>query len=118
MLLTRRHTMKRASEFAMVRAEGTSTAGRFLVLNTAPSLDGAHAHSRFGIITTKRIGHAVVRNKLRRQVREILREHAEPLSGGLFVVLVVRASAAKADYRALESDFLHLLRRQLRKMNS
>mgnify|MGYP003306148820 CR=1 FL=1 len=104
--------MKRASEFAMVRAEGTSTAGRFLVLNTAPSLDGAHAHSRFGI------GHAVVRNKLRRQVREILREHAEPLSGGLFVVLVVRASAAKADYRALESDFLHLMRRQLRKMNS
>ncbi|MBQ4614401.1 MAG: ribonuclease P protein component [Akkermansia sp.] len=110
--------MKRASEFAMVRAEGTSTAGRFLVLNTAPSLDGAGAYSRFGIITTKRIGHAVVRNKLRRRMREILRAHAEPLSGGLFVVLVVRASAARATYQELEADFLHLMRRQIRKITS
>ncbi len=118
MLLTRRHTMKRASEFAMVRAEGTSTAGRFLVLNTAPSPDGAAVASRFGIITTKRIGHAVTRNKLRRQVREILREHAEPLSSGLFVVLVVRAAAARASYHELEADFLHALRRQLRKITT
>lgn len=116
MLLTRRHTMKRASEFAMVRAEGTSTAGRFLVLNTAPAPSGTKAESRFGIITTKRIGNAVMRNRLRRRMREILREHAESLSQGLYVVLVVRVSAARATYHELEADFLHLLRRQLRKI--
>ena len=69
--------MKRASEFAMVRAQGSSAAGRFLVLSTLPySGEGAGAkESRFGIITTKRLGHAVVRNLLRRRVRELLRAH-------------------------------------------
>ncbi len=118
MLLTRHQTMKRASEFAMVRAEGTSTAGRFLVLNTAPSPAGAQAESRFGIITTKRLGHAVVRNKLRRRMREILRAHADALSAGLYVVLVLRVAATQVDYQALEADFQHVLRRQLRKIST
>lgn len=100
----------------MVRAGGTSTAGRFLVLNTLP-LDKT-SFSRFGIITTKRLGHAVVRNKLRRRMREILREHAQPLAQGFFVVIVLRAAAAQVDYKALESDFLYLLRRQLRKITA
>lgn len=102
----------------MVRAEGTSTAGRFLVLNTVPAPNGTSVPSRFGIITTKRIGNAVMRNRLRRRMREILREHADILSHGLYVVLVVRVSAARATYHELEADFLHLLRRQLRKITS
>lgn len=107
--------MKRASEFAMVRKVGLSEAGRFLILSTAP-LPDARLHSRFGIITTKRIGHAVVRNLLRRRVRELLRTHGEPLAVGLYVVLVVRNRAALADYAALEKDLLKLLARHRKKL--
>lgn len=101
--------MKRASEFARVRSKGRSDAGRFLILNTAP-LDAA-GPSRFGIITTKRIGHAVLRNTLRRRVREILRAHGSPLAQGLYVVIVVRNRAAMTHYHGLEKDFLKLLAR-------
>lgn len=111
MQLKRNQTMKRASEFAMVRSEGRSEAGRFLILGTAPLKEGAAAPSRFGIITTKRIGHAVLRNTLRRRVREILRAHGEPLSHGLYVVIVVRNRAALTDYAGLEKDFRKLLTR-------
>ncbi len=114
MQLTRRQTMKRASEFAMVRAEGTSDSGRFLVLSTCPLPSGADSGSRFGIITTKRVGHAVTRNLLRRRMREILRAHGEPLSRGLYVVLILRNRAAWADYAELEKDFLKLLARRNR----
>ena len=118
MQLKRSQTMKRASEFAMVRAEGSSAAGRFLVLSSAP-LQGDNAgtaESRFGIITTKRIGHAVLRNTLRRRVRDIIRAHGEPLAKGLYVVIVVRNRAAMTDYAGLEKDFLKLLaRKHLRK---
>lgn len=103
--------MKRAYEFAEVRARGASDAGRFLVLSTAPAPCGSSAHSLFGIITTKRVGHAVCRNRLRRRVREILRAHGEPLAQGLYVVIILRNRAAHADYRALERDFLKLLQR-------
>lgn len=102
--------MKRASEFAMVRKAGKSEAGRFLILSTAP-LQSPSDSSRFGIITTKRIGHAVVRNLLRRRVREILRAHAAPLATGLYVVIVVRNRAAMTDYAGLEKDFCKLLTR-------
>ncbi|MDO4751520.1 MAG: ribonuclease P protein component [Akkermansia sp.] len=112
MQLKRSQTMKRASEFAMVRNEGTSEAGRFLILSTAPLPGGEDEDSRFGIITTKRIGHAVLRNTLRRRVREILRAHGESISKGMYVVIVVRNRAAMTDYSGLEKDFLKLLRRR------
>ncbi len=116
MQLTRRQTMKRASEFAMVRAEGSSDSGRFLVLATHTLPSGADADSRFGIITTKRVGHAVTRNLLRRRVREILRQHGDPLRKGLYVVIILRNRAALADYAALEKDFLKLLSRRTRSL--
>ena len=105
--------MKRAYQFAEVRARGASFAGRFLILSTAPAPGGASAHSLFGIITTKRVGCAVCRNRLRRRMREILRAHAAPLVSGLYVVLIMRNRAAYADYEALERDFLKLLQRHL-----
>lgn len=104
--------MKRASEFAMVKTAGTSEAGRFLVLSTAPLPAGQEAAaSRFGIITTKKVGHAVVRNLMRRRVREILRAHGEGLASGLRVVVIVRNRAATAAYADMEKDFLRLLQR-------
>lgn len=127
MQLTRRQTMKRASEFALVRAKGTSRAGRFLVLNTAPLPQGGETpaaqgqalpqaqESRFGIITTRRMGHAVKRVLARRRVRELLRQHGDPLATGRYVVVVVRNSAAWAGYAELEQDFLKLLRRTIGK---
>lgn len=121
MQLTRRQTMKRASEFALVRAAGTSRAGRFLILSTAPlpaeEADAASggAQSRFGIITTRRMGHAVKRVLARRRVRELLRKHGDPLGTGRYVVVVVRTSAANAAYAELEQDFLRLLKRALNK---
>jgi ribonuclease P protein component len=114
MQLTRHQTMKRASEFAMVRANGSSTAGRFLVLSTLPYTgEGAGAkESRFGIITTRKLGHAVVRVLLRRRVREILREHGDPLQYGHYVVIIPRHTAATASYQELEKDFQKLLKRK------
>lgn len=118
MKLTRRHTMKRASEFAMVRAEGSSAAGRFLVLSSAPLPGKDEAPSapasRFGIITTRKLGHAIVRNLLRRRVREILRAHGEPLSTGRYVVVIPRIHAATASYEQLERDFKKQMQRLLR----
>lgn len=102
--------MKRASQFAMVRNAGRSEAGRFLILSTAPA-ESTETASIFGIITTRRIGHAVARNLLRRRVREILRAHGAPLAKGLHIVIIVRNRAAHASYAELEKDFLKLLAR-------
>ena len=111
MQLKRCHTMKRAGEFAFVRTHGSSVAGRFLVLSTAPLRGEASAHSLFGLIATKRVGHAVLRNRLRRQLRELLRAHGEPLAAGLYVVIVLRHRAIYASFAELRADLLKLIAR-------
>ena len=77
----------------------------------------AEQGSRFGIIATKRVGNAVMRNALRRRMREVLRQHAEPLGQGLYVVLIMRHRAAEATYAQLEREFTKLLPRVTRALS-
>ncbi len=108
--------MKRAGEFAYVRRQGSSSVGRHLILSTAPlPRQGRPQLSRFGIIATKRVGHAVVRNRLRRQVRELLREQGDALRRECYVVVVVRQSAPGADYDALRREMKKLIARHEKK---
>ena len=112
MQLQRRHTLKRAREYAYVRAHGLPCVGRHLVLNSTP-IPSTHAaeagFSRFGIIVTRRVGCAVLRNTVRRRVRELLRAHGAPLQNGRYVVILARRSAAEVDSASLRKDFLRLL---------
>ena len=57
-------------EFALVRSEGRSVQGRFLRLSAARI---RWRQTRFGFITPRRIGMAVIRNRVRRRLREICR---------------------------------------------
>ena len=93
--------MTRAFQFARVRNEGPSVAGRLIVLSATP-LEHPEEPSKFGIICTKKIGCAVVRNKLRRRVREILRAHGAPFENGVHLVCVLSWRAVEAN---LERDW-------------
>jgi ribonuclease P protein component len=65
--------------------------------------------SRFGYAVPKRVGNAVVRNRVRRRLREILR--LLPLKEGFDVVITVRQDAAQASFQSLRTELLTLLRR-------
>ncbi|MEG0837932.1 MAG: ribonuclease P protein component [Akkermansia sp.] len=104
MRLTRKQSMTRAYEFAKVRKLGASTAGRFLVLSAIP-LPNPDESSRFGIICTKKVGGAVVRNLLKRRVRELLRSHGDRFSCGYHLVCILRWRAVDAPYTDLERDW-------------
>ena len=93
----------------------TASQGLLLMIPNMYKIAGEGAgakESRFGIITTRKLGHAVVRVLLRRRVREILREHGDPLQYGHYVVIIPRHTAATASYQELEKDFQKLLKRK------
>lgn len=66
--------------------------------------------SRFGISVKKTLGGAVVRNRIRRRVREILRRNLLEITSGWDIVIHPRHSVEQAPFAALEKELLSLLR--------
>ena len=104
--LGRKQRLTQGRDFRRVRAEGMRMPWGCMLANwnPAPSL-------RLGVITSRRIGNAVVRNRSRRLLREAFRRHQHELAGPLDLVLVARSSIVGKDYAAVERDFLAGLRR-------
>ena len=65
--------------------------------------------SRFGFSIKKALGGAVVRNRIRRRLREIARLHREEIPAGWDIVIHPKSSVAKVPFEALTADFLRLL---------
>jgi ribonuclease P protein component len=65
---------------------------------------------RLGLITAKRLGAAVIRNRTKRRLREIFRTNKHFLEPGLDLVFVSKPVTALLDYAALERIILGLLK--------
>ncbi|GAA5482686.1 ribonuclease P protein component [Haloferula sargassicola] len=110
MRLPRKHSMTRWREFQRVKKDGRSKAGRFLIVSTLE--DPALPHLMTGFITTRRVGKAHDRNRLRRQLRAIVSRHGEFLENPhRYLVTIPRHGAAECGFAALEKDWLKQARR-------
>ena len=104
---TRRLTHR--SEYERVKRHGITQPGKLLILNVMPMEDSGPW--RAGFVTSGRLGGAVVRNRVRRRLREIVRRHQNELQQGVWFVTIARHEAASASYGALEDEWLRLARR-------
>jgi ribonuclease P protein component len=98
-----------SSDFERMKKEGRSERGSLLVLSVLASQD-RHL-LRAGFVTSKRIGSAVVRNRVRRRLREIVRKHQLDLRENFWIVTIARPKAAAATYGELEDEWLRLAKR-------
>jgi ribonuclease P protein component len=71
---------------------------------------GAARASRFGISVKKALGGAVIRNRIRRRIREILRRNRTEIPSGWDIVIHPRSSVARAEFAPLEAELVRLLR--------
>ncbi len=96
--------MKAAREFARVREAGTSFRGGCLIVSVLP-VEG-QTRFKFGLVTGSKIGGAVVRNRVRRRLREVIRETQDRIKDGVHVVIIARWRAPEASLQELRSEFL------------
>lgn len=101
-----RRVLRRA-EYLATYATGRRHVGRWLVFFVRP---GTGATARLGVTITKKTGTAVVRNRLRRRLRELFRR-ASAFPERVDVVVNVRPGAEKAEFSELSRDFEKLSRR-------
>ena len=98
--------LKKPEEFTLVYNEGKTQADYLLVLKAKPN----HLEfSRYGISVSKRVGKAVIRNRVKRILREILR--LSKLAPGWDIILIARSPAAVSNYTQLQKSVSFLLRR-------
>ncbi|HEV2842663.1 MAG TPA: ribonuclease P protein component [Chthoniobacterales bacterium] len=97
------------SQFAHVRTGGQNVRGRLLILGFVRIEKDKPFQA--GFVTSKRIGRAVVRNRVRRRLRDIVRTEQGRLREGFWFVVVARPRAARASYAALKDEWLRLAER-------
>jgi ribonuclease P protein component len=107
--LDRQSRLAQNRDFSRVRQAGERLALGCLIANWQ-KLD-AGAHARVGVVTSKKIGGAVVRSRARRLLRECFRLHQHDLNQPVALVLVARNSIVGKGRADVERDLLAVLRR-------
>jgi ribonuclease P protein component len=105
--LPRTRRMHGAREFALVRDCGLRRAQGCLAINWLP-LD--EAHSKLGVVTSRKLGKATVRSRARRLMREAFRRQQNHLQRPVAIVLIARHSIVGKSFAAVERDFVGLLK--------
>lgn len=107
--LPRTRRILKPGDFSRVRQTGRRAVQGCLILNWLEIPD--RSHSRLGVVTSKRIGGAVVRSRARRLMRECFRKHQWEFVTPSDMVLVARNSIRGKMLAEVEADFFRALRK-------
>jgi ribonuclease P protein component len=106
--MDRRRRVRRAAEVRRVRQQGRCWSSAILTLC---ALATGEATTRFAFVVSKRQGGAVVRNRIKRRLRETARQMAATLPDGYDIVMIGRGPIANRTPHDLHLDLVDLLRR-------
>lgn len=101
-------SLKENRVFRRLYAKGKSAVAPAMVLYCRKN---GRKENRFGITAGTKLGHAVVRNKVRRRFREIYRLNEDKLLPGYDIVVVARMRAVHSRYADLDKQFLRLAKK-------
>jgi ribonuclease P protein component len=104
--LKREQRLTKSEQYTLVYNSGSTQTDRLLVLK---AMHNRLDYSRYGISVSKRVGNAVVRNRVKRILREILR--LSKLCPGWDIILIARSPAATGDYHVIKASLEKLLSR-------
>jgi len=107
-VIRRKWRLRHRDDFQRLRNDGVPHRHRSLLLSISPNQFG---HNRYGFIVSKQLGNAVVRNRIRRQLRDIVRRRHPALKTGFDMVFIARSGIAEQPFAQIERIVLDLTRR-------
>lgn len=101
-------TLRKRREYGYVFRAGKKQVGRFMVIY---AVKNGLPRNRYGIITSKKVGNAVTRNRAKRRLREFIRKLDESLKKGFDIVVIARFSINTAVFQDIVTEGEQLLKR-------
>ncbi len=102
--------VRKRGAFVEIQRDGQKTAGPFLLLFTREQRKPGPA--RLGVTVSRRVGGAVVRNHVKRLLREVYRLNPAWFTDGRDFVFVARPEAAKLDLAGMRAEVERICRRR------
>lgn len=107
--MQKRLRLRKKEDFAKVFKHGKAAANHQFVVYVRHS--PAAEKFRFGVSASKKIGNAVVRNRMRRRIKEIVRQMEPIVKPRVDIVCIVRKPAVELDHAALKKSIAHVFKR-------
>ena len=107
-MLARHLRLKRPQDFQRIRDRGRHLHGGLVSLNI---LGNDLPHNRFGFVISRKVGNAVVRNRVKRRLRAAVHSGLNKLAGGFDIVVIGHAAAATASYHELDARLMDLFQK-------
>lgn len=107
--MKKKYRLKSRLEFQAVYTKGRSVANRAAVIHVGSQRTGTH--SRVGFAAGKRLGKAVVRNRIKRRIKEVVRLLWPRVRPGMSLVIVARQAALDMPFTELTSKVESLFER-------
>ena len=98
-----RYTLKKNSDFRRLYSKGKSAVNPYLVVYYRRN---GQTTNRVGFTVSAKLGNAVTRNRVRRQLREIYRLNSAHLKNGIDMIIVARSRCVNGAYRKMDSAFV------------
>jgi len=105
----KRLRLRKREDFAKVFKHGKAAANHQFVVYVRHSQ--AAEPFRFGVSVSKKVGNAVVRNRMRRRVKEIVRRMEADMKPRVDIVCIVRKPALELDHDGLKKSIRHVFKR-------
>ena len=100
--------LKKRKDFTKTYKKGRSLNGRAVILCYRKT---TRPYYRVGFTVSKKVGKAVVRNKVRRRLKEITRLNSEAFLPGYDYIFISRSKAKDTPFEKLRSDVLNLAKK-------
>ena len=107
-MLKRINRLKKRYQFNYVYKSGEHFSGEHIVLYVVSSKT---KNIKVGLAVTKKVGHAVVRNRIRRRLREIIKAKISTLKQSYNIIVVARDNISSASFETLTNEFSKLLKK-------
>lgn len=108
-MLSNQYRLRESEDFQKVFQKGKSVANRQFVVYLLPK--EGEGQLRIGISVSKKIGKAVVRNRVKRLIREAVRHMLPQLTWTGDLIIIARTPLAEMEYHELQSSLMHCFKK-------